>query len=220
MKKFLMALFALVAAASVATAGVGITWTTGWGVYDHTVVDLTGGTGAMLDTYSGLWQLIYAGADNTANAIDDSLPAMDPVAWAANDYLRPGSDDALWAERTIAQGGGTAPEDGTSWNNWMVPVSGSVVYEDLAWGTEGYVYQRVFEIGPEGMVGGMWYHESSLLALNTAYSGGGQPTQDFPLDSFSSGVQPDRQVSTVPEPATMALLGLGALGLAIRRRRA
>jgi hypothetical protein len=38
---------------------------------------------------------------------------------------------------------------------------------------------------------------------------------------MTSGVQPDQQITAapIPEPATMGLLGLGALVMAIRRRR-
>ena len=80
MKKILMALFAFVVAASVATAGIGIAWTTqNWGEY-HV------GGGSILAGNDVLWQLIYAGADNTANPIhnDGVVAPMDAAAWAAS----------------------------------------------------------------------------------------------------------------------------------------
>jgi hypothetical protein len=217
MKKFLMAVFALAVAASVATAGVGISWSTLYGAYDHDSPDVTGGSNALLDSYSALWQLIYAGANNVADAIDDPMNPVDPIAWAANDYLA--GDDVLWAQRTISMGGGAAPEDGTVWDNWMINQPGpSVVYEDLAWNTAGFVYMRVFE--GSSPAGSSWFYQTGLLALDVGYVGGGAPTQDFFVDTFSAGFQPDSQVMAIPEPATMGLLGLGALVLAIRRRRA
>jgi len=202
MKKFVMALFALVLAVTVASAGVGITWTVTYGAYDHSALDVTGGTGALLDSYSAIWQLIYAGADNTINAPSPTSP----------NYVT--GDDSMWAERTIALGGGTAPEDGTTWDNWMLYSGGTAAYEDLTWNTSGFVYQRVFE-APVSV--GSYYYDSSLVAFDGTFTGGGQPLQDFPIDTPTAGFQPDAQV--VPEPATMGLLGLGALVMAIRRRR-
>ena len=209
MKKFLLAISALAVATTVAMAGVGINWVTGYGAYAHDAPDTVGGAGALLDSYNALWQLIYAGADNVNNP-----PEADNVGTG---YVT--GDDVVWAERTIALGGSTAPEDSTAWNNWMSLQSGNSVYEDLTWNTAGFVYQRVFETATLGVVvDGDWYYDSELLAFTGTYAGGGQPAQDFYVDGASgaSGFQPTTQV---PEPATMGLLGLGALVMAIRRRR-
>jgi hypothetical protein len=216
MKKVIACMVSFAVVVSIATAGVGINWSVGWGAYDHTSPDVTGGSNALLESYDTLWQLIYAGANNQIDRIDDPMNPVDQAAWESNNYLA--GDDALWAQRTIEQGGGTAPEDGTSWDIWMTPQGGSVVHEDLSWNTSGFVYQRVFEgMSPEN---GSWFYETSLLELNTGYAGGGAPPQDFFIDTGSAGFQPDRQVEAIPEPATMGLLGLGALVMAIRRRRA
>ena len=58
-----------------------------------------------------------------------------------------------------------------------------------------------------------------MQALNTGYTGGGQPPTDFFLDTPTEGFQPTHEIHVVPEPATMGLLGLGALVMALRRRR-
>ena len=210
MKKVLLGSMILLAAVSFASAGVAVAWTVTWGAYDHNAADLTGGDNALLDSYSAIWQLIYAGANNVA----------DPASWEQvggvnGDYVT--GDDVVWGQRNIPQGGGTAPQDGTIWNNWMGRIDGDPNYVDWTWTTAGYVYQRVFEgtPGPE-----TWYFESELLALDTTKGEGGQ-SQLFPLDDENGGFQPTHQFEAViPEPATMSLLGLGALALAIRRRRA
>ena len=209
MKKILLALAVLAAAASFASAGVGISWAVTWGAYDHSSPDVTGGTGALLDSYSVTWQLIYAGANNVADVPDTSLGG----AGIADDYVT--GDDVVWASRIIAQGGG-AGGDGTTWDNWMINQTGSIIFEDLAWSTAGYVFQRVFEGTPAAL---SWYFDSNLLALGTGYTGTPQLPQVFELGSGSAGFQPDQQIPAVPEPATMGLLGLGALVMAIRRRR-
>lgn len=221
MKKCLTAIFALAVATTVATAGVGINWNIQFGAYHHDAGNLSEYPSANnllgpYGPYNAIWQLIYAGTDNLANPI----PAGEiPVAGGLNgDYVY--GDDVVWGQREIANNGGPAG-DGTAWDEWMLwdGMTGNPSYEDAAWATAGFVYQRVFETATFGAVAnGDYYYESSLLALNTAW-GVGLPAQDFYLDTASAGFKPDTQITAIPEPATMGLLGLGALVMAIRRRR-
>ena len=217
MKKILMALFASAVAASVATAGIGITWTTqNWGEYHD------GGGSAILAANDALWQLIYAGADNTPDPIHDD-GVVDPMdsqaAWAGNNYLRPGGDDQLLASRIIPQGGGTAA-DGTIWDEWLTGVIGTAdpVFQDLSWSQAGFVYQRVFESSTP-LAGSTYFYQTGTLLLDTTFAGGTATPQDFFVDPASGPFIPNAQAYAVPEPATMGLLGLGALVMAIRRRR-
>ena len=95
----------------------------------------------------------------------------------------------------------------------MINQSGDIVYENTGWSTAGSVFQRVYEGTPAEL---SWYYQSDLVPLDT---GSPSPPQSIYLGAANSGFQPDRQISTIPEPATMGLLGLGALVMAIRRRR-
>jgi PEP-CTERM motif-containing protein len=208
MKKFVIVAMALAVATTVATAGVGIQWNTAMIGYTHDAPSLTEfptGNG-LLQSYSAIWQLIYAGADDLVN-----LPNTDTGGLNGN-YVS--GDDVVWGERTIAMGGGVAPEDSTGWSDLFLNTSGTVVYEDLSWSTAGSSYQRVFEGTPAA---GSWYYDTALVTLDTGYTGGGAPTQANYVGTPSLGFQGNQQI--VPEPATMGLLGLGALVMAIRRRR-
>ncbi len=210
MKKFLMSLVVVAAMASVAMAGVGIQWDTGWGGYTHSAPNITDGNNAILASYSVIWQLVYSGANGT----------IDPpsLSTAGSGYVT--GDDAVWATRTIALGGGTAAEDGTSWDTFMVRTGGSSTYENAAWSTAGSVYQRVFEGTPA--VGTYWY-DSPLFTYDPTW------TDASAAEAFNTEVNPgaggfqaplaNQFTAPLPEPATMSLLGLGALVMAIRRRR-
>ena len=232
MKKLLVSVMALAVASTVSMAGVRIDWQTGWGAYDHTAGPNPTGGNYLLDSASVVWQLIYAGVDNQIDRIDDPAnPIQDVGEWQANNYLLPasqGGDDVLWGQRIISQGGGAATggtvnDDPTTWSNDMW-LSGGLSQCDFNWTTAGFVYQRVFEGTPAP---GSYFFETGLLSYLTSFvDGDGLVAQAFLVDgtaptynSVESGFSPQQQVSAVPEPATMGLLGLGALVMAIRRRR-
>ena len=211
MKKALLALavLALASMSSLAATGVAIQWSTLWGVYTHDASDLTSLTeDFILDNYSVTWQLIYS-LDDVADA-----PDLDNAinGWVSN-------DDEVWASRVFAQGNGSGG-DGTVWDMALYYVSGDRQYTDESWaaGDVGYIYQRVYEGAPAV---DSWFYDSTPVALDAD-----PPTYQSNYIDVSgggtAGIQPDQQISgdPIPEPATMGLLGLGALVMAIRRRRA
>jgi hypothetical protein len=56
--------------------------------------DLVGGSAALLEKYSAIWQLIYAGADGIANPAD-----WEQLGGPNGDYVT--GDDVVWAQRDI-----------------------------------------------------------------------------------------------------------------------
>ena len=196
-----------------ASAGVRIDWQINWGAYTHDAPNVVDDPSAyqLLGNYSIVWQLVYAGADNQIDAPD--------LNNAINGWV--GDDDSVWATRTIAQGGGVA-SDGTKWDSWLIwdGLTGDTVYRNYAWSTAGYVYQRIYEGTPQEL---SWYFDSAPLSYGTGFDSSNEHlTPDYLRSGTSTnGIQPNQQfpAAPVPEPATMGLLGLGALVMAIRRRR-
>ncbi len=226
MKKIIVALLALAVMASVAVAGVGIDWLGYWGGYNNTVANpltSTASADSIRAGHSVIWQLVFAGADNAADI------ASVATGGANGDYVT--DDDVVLATRTMVAGAGmiTAPEDGTAWDEFLygVTATGDILYGNMSWSYgEGYVYQRVFQDTPAAL---SWYYTSGLLQVDTGWDNLVPDSQQvfytehgyLGWDNESPenrGYKPLDQFP-VPEPATMSLLGLGALVMAIRRRR-
>ena len=218
MKKLLIALFCVVVAATAASADIGISWATingvAWHGADASVLAGSFASGeSLLDRYSAIWQLIWTGADGEIDAATTSAGG----AGYADNYVT--DDDQVLAQRDISLNGTTTTElgatPGTEWNNWMVQANGSsTAWSDLTLDSGTYtVYQRVFEDTPAA---GTWYYTSGTLTADQWVLPAAETT--FSLDTDDALVQPTEQFA-VPEPATMSLLGLGALVMAIRRRR-
>jgi hypothetical protein len=222
MKKVLFALLILAAMVSIASAGIGINWKTQWGAYDQTASDLSSGSaGSIRENNSVIWQLIYSTIDLVANPAATAPLAV--LANSAGNYLAAG--EQLLAQRILGSGTGNATAaDGTTWDGWLYNQGGDVAKIDGAFSSAGSFYQRVFQGTPAA---GSWYYSSGLTTLNTAVDPLNPTTYQNSVLEFGSvgwtpesqfGIKPNIQFP-VPEPATMSLLGLGALVMAIRRRR-
>ena len=216
MKKMTIVALAAMLSASMAFAGMGVSWSAGGWMVTHDGDIDEGPGGAELNAV--YWQFIYAGANN----------AIDDVDLTGTDYLS--GDDKLLASRLIPvigseEGATGTASDGTEWDAWVSPYDGSTVFQDLAWTKteEGeysgkYVYQRLFE--GETPAAGMYYFETDVFEFNAAFAEGSAP-DEFNYDVNGEGVRFDKQLPStpeIPEPATMSLLGLGALAMVIRRK--
>jgi hypothetical protein len=225
MKKILLGLVILgLAVGSALADGVRIDWEIAYGAYTHNAPNVTADPSAyqLLVNYSVVWQLIYAGANGAAEVPNPANVAGGFVGTGS------GADDVVWATRVIPQGGGlavTVPVPGpgtTSWDSWMLwdGTTGSAVYTNYSWSTAGSVYQRIYEGTPAAL---SWYFDSTPMAYGTAFNSSNEHLSPDYLVSGTAfeGIKPNLQVpgAPIPEPATMGLMGLGALVMAIRRRR-
>lgn len=211
MKKLMAALIlAMVASASTYADVLKIDWRT-W-MFDHNATDLTDDSGevGILNNFDVLWQLI----------LSDDAVASEPDLFAA-DYL--GAGETLLDSRYLT---GTSHEDFDMalYPTYIEKFTTNTV--DKASISSYYVYQRIYELdrgetAPKDLT---WYYDSEVVNLvEMPEWNSGSP---FYLAAMGNpeqtmGVKPNQQVhysQSVPEPATMGLLGLGALVLGLRRR--
>lgn len=184
-----------------ASASININWTVSFGVYPNDAPDLSSfdaGTGVAANN-DVLWQLIWA-PNNMA-----FIPDPDN---SGNGYV--GGDNVVLATRTIPAGGDAG------FDEWLFNLGGATPYVDNAPGAVGSsVFQRVYEF--DSAVPNSWYYDSDLTTIidTDAMNPPQQVRIGDPADT--AGVALNQQV--IPEPGTMALLGLGMLGLVLRRNR-
>lgn len=202
MKKML-ALALIVGLSVAARADININWFAQAGFYDNGQfgVDPNGG-------------ILFSGGNATAQLIwtpTASIDIVDPSN-GANGYVS--GDDIFLDSFTFTTGGGA----NTTYGDFS---NGSEIYTDAAYagvlGTNvlanGFVYYRVFtDNSPDG---GEFYYDSATLDAN-AYTGVESP-QSLDQENTSAGNELDTQI--VPEPTTLAFMGIGSILVALRRRK-
>lgn len=179
--------------------------------FDHEATDLTDDSGAtgILANYDVLWQLIH-----TENA-EPALPDL-----TAENYL--GAGESLIDSRHLTD------SNPGSWDINLLPIEDYAFspFSPDASADSYYVYQRIYEL-PRGATApseGDYYYNSALFDLVTEPEWNSDlPFAVFAMgnDEQTMGVKPTLQVpqtQSIPEPATMSLLGLGALVLGLRRK--
>lgn len=128
------------------------------------------------------------------------------------------------SERPRCYGGGTAC-DTTDWFKLVLDTSQENILERVgnvprhyeineAWGQFGTDAGGVFVTPQEGLAGGFWFSDTTLVNKNGDRLDGGIGDLNFYADLID-----DYSVTDVAEPGTLALLGLGMLGLAYSRKR-
>ncbi|HPF98606.1 MAG TPA: PEP-CTERM sorting domain-containing protein [Kiritimatiellia bacterium] len=188
MKKIALVALIVAVGASLATAEIGTTWMSLDGFFGHTSYP----NGLLNAGGSALAQLIFCGANGTIDLPDASDPH----------YV--GGDDQWWADFTITA---------SPWANFIAPqYTQSFV--------SGYYYVRVFDVGsPTAVTQGMWYFNG--YTTNTTDMTAPYTPIDYNIDVTTTGFGETLNANSyeaVPEPATWAFMGLGALVMVLRRR--
>ena len=211
MKKVVIAMVALLMGASLSLAGLGIQWAGSWVVAFGE--DPSSSENYIADNNDVLWQLIFTTEETS---VEPDLKN------SANHFL--GGENETWlADRTIPQGGGT-DERGVDWYSWLEQSGGDdagLVWSNKDWNQLGYVYQRIWQGVPDENTQMMHYFDSDLLELvdsDLGYVPGGTSAPTVSNYDLQGGGVAANQTVGVPEPATMSLLGLGALAMVLRRK--
>jgi hypothetical protein len=219
----LMLAFATSSFAEVATGT--IQWLSAVGVYQHDPSSTSFDTfddDAILNNYDVLWQLILSPATTAEEAV---IHAPD---FSASNYLSGG--DTLVVDNSgkeaVRLGGLSYFLDefaaDASLYTGIDDLDKVSIKCDLTVGQAYYMYQRVYQLekGETVPSESTWYWDSGMKEVKFD---GKVNSVSFAVELDQSGnIDEDNMISpnlqAIPEPATMSLLGLGALAMVLRRK--
>ncbi len=231
MKKLVVTLVVMLIA-SYAMASAYVDWRCVSGFFTHDATDaqvFTSGDdypyGNLGVGQSVLWALMYTTEASEGSATVTTVGATSTV------HL----EDTILATRYFASGwsdmSDTQYANGVGYDPGLFRIAGDQTSDDSLRDdayTSGNIYQAVFaNVVWDGA--DITFTDASIYyvftgfdtMVNKVFGGTGTPPTQQILESGSTyaGVRVDSVLNAVPEPATMSLLGLGALVMAIRRRR-
>ena len=230
MKKLVVTLMVMLIA-SCAMAGAYVDWFCASGFFANGTDDSLVNTvdpnypyGNLGVGQSVLWALMYTTEASYGDADATTVGATSTVQL----------EDTILATRYFAAGWSDMSDmqmaNGVGYDPGLFRIGGGQTsddsFQDAAY-TSGNIYQAVFaNVVWDGT--DMTFTDASIFYVFTGFTGlvnkdlTADPlplAQDLPSGSTYSGVVASSVINAVPEPATMGLLGLGALVMAIRRRR-
>ena len=228
MKKLIVMLTVmLIAGHAMAIAYVDWNTDTGYFKYNSTPAEVASMNGNIGVGQSVLWALVYsaAGSYGTASATTDGMGVstvnLSDTIVDTRYFAAPG-----WSDLSDSKGYAGINYDPGLWRIDGLPQSADAFKDDLL--TGGSVYMAVFaNVNWDGsaitFTGDSIYYTFDALAplQNIDYITDPKATPQAMVGANGAGVLVNSRLdaSVIPEPATMGLLGLGALVMAIRRRR-
>lgn len=196
MKKALVALM-IAATALVAQANV---WNINWAIFGALAPEDPGDMSVSLfDNYGITWDLIN---ESTGDVIASTSLVNGSVSW---DDSANGGDKAVFGDFLIAQTGttfcGSTDIDSVQSIYQKLTMVSNSTGEEFVWEGARYQVTPVAEATAA----------ATDLDINTVIAGPGVVIDGATMAFWT-------KTTTVPEPATMSLLGLGALAMVLRRR--